>query len=152
MNLAAGFEALWKGTAAQDHIRDITIDHMKKTIKDEKMLKALIPDFEIGCRRFTPGDHYLHALQQENCDMISDHIVRVTETGITDATGKTRDFDVIICATGFDTSFEPRFPVIGKDRFSLSENWGMDKPTESYMGAMVAQCPNFFSTYSLCYH
>ncbi|CZR53618.1 related to monooxigenase [Phialocephala subalpina] len=144
INLASGFEALWRGTAAQDQIRDTTINHMRKAIKDEKMLRALIPDFEVGCRRFTPGDHYLNALQQDNCDMISDHIVRVTETGITDVTGKTRDVDVIICATGFDTSYEPRFPVIGKDGFSLAENWGMDKPTESYMGAMVARFPNFF--------
>lgn len=145
--LASSFAALWSGSAAQADLRRITLQHMQKLIKNPRILKALTPDFEIGCRRFTPGDHYLHALDQENTDMITDHIVRATENGIEDASGAIHNVDAIICATGFDASYEPRFPVIGRNGYSLSENWGIDKTTESYMGALVARFPNFFGRF-----
>lgn len=104
----------------------------------------LLPKFEVGCRRFTPGDHYLHALQQENVSVISDNIVRMTEKGILDATGAVTEVSIIVCATGFDATFEPRMPTIGRDGYSLSKNWGKDKPTQSYMGAVVARFTNLF--------
>lgn len=143
-NMALGFEALWRGTQAQDDLRRTTLQHMERLIPDGRILKFLTPDFEIGCRRFTPGDHYLHALQQDNVELVTDHITQVKESGVCDASGTIRDVDAIICATGFETSYEPRFPVLGRNRYSLSENWGVDKTTESYMGAMVAHFPNFF--------
>lgn len=142
--LAGGFDALWKGSDAQEQLRKTTIKHMEQMITDPKILATLIPEFEIGCRRFTPGDHYLRALQQSNVSMVSDHIRKVTETSIIDATGTANEVDVIVCATGFDASFTPRFPIIGLDGYSLAENWGAGKPTESYMGAMVARFPNHF--------
>jgi len=144
MVLAGGFSALWRGSAAQADLKRITLEHMHKMIKDPKVLKALTPEFEIGCRRFTPGDHYLHALQQDNVEMVTDGIVRLTKTGVEDNSGVTRDVDVIVCATGFDASYEPRFPIIGQGGYSLTENWGVDKTTESYMGSLVARFPNFF--------
>ncbi|KEF62563.1 uncharacterized protein A1O9_00536 [Exophiala aquamarina CBS 119918] len=143
-NMARGFEGLWRGTQAQADLRRATTLHMEKMIADARILHFLTPEFEIGCRRFTPGDHYLHALQQDNVHMLTDHITRVTETGISDTTGVTRDVDAIVCATGFETSYEPRFPILGRNGYSLAEDWGKDKTTESYMGAMVARLPNFF--------
>ncbi|KAG4431544.1 hypothetical protein IFR05_012979 [Cadophora sp. M221] len=145
LTLGRGFEALWRGGLASRMLKSAVVKHMQSTIHDREMLEKLTPDFEVGCRRFTPGDHYLHALQQDNVSMISDDIVRITETGIEDRTGTIHDVDIIVCATGFDVSFEPRFPVLGRDGHSLAENWGKDKPTESYMGSAVAHMPNFFA-------
>ncbi|KAK5047677.1 hypothetical protein LTR84_006342 [Exophiala bonariae] len=147
-NMASGFAALWRGTQAQADLRQGTIQHMQKMIQDPQTLDFLTPDFEIGCRRFTPGDHYLHALQQDNVQMITDHITQVTERGVCDNAGVIRDVDAIICATGFETSYEPRFPITGRNGYSLAENWGIDKTSESYMGAMVAGFPNFFGDYT----
>ncbi|KAF5635014.1 flavin-containing protein [Fusarium tjaetaba] len=142
--LAGGFEALWSGSIAQAELERTTLEHMTNMIHDPQLMEALLPKFEIGCRRFTPGDHYLNAIQQSNVTVISDHIVRVSEDGIVDETGTVTELDVIVCATGFNTSYEPRFPTTGRNGYSLSENWGKDKPTESYMGAVVAQFPNLF--------
>lgn len=146
--LASGFEAIWSGSPAQARLEKETIQHMRDMIQDPRLLQTLLPKFELGCRRFTPGDHYLHALQQDNVSVISDSIVRMTEKGIVDATGTVTECDIIICATGFDASFEPRIPTIGRDGYSLSENWGKDKPTEAYMGAVVARFPNLFGMIS----
>lgn len=143
--LAGGFEALWRGTPALEKITEITTEHMKKHIKDPDVLAAMMPSFELGCRRFTPGDHYLHALAQDNVKLIWEHIDHVTDSEIVLKSGLKRKVDVIICASGFETSYEPRFPIVGRDGYSLAENWGKDKQCESYMGATVAQLPNFFS-------
>jgi cation diffusion facilitator CzcD-associated flavoprotein CzcO len=51
-------------------------------------------------------------------------IVEVTENGNLRKSGKLREVDVIVCATGFNATFEPRFPIFGLDGYSLSENWG----------------------------
>jgi len=49
--------------------------------------------------------------------------------------------DVIICATGYDTSFVPRFPVIGLEGLNLQKAW--EKAPSSYLGVGVANFPNF---------
>jgi hypothetical protein len=51
--------------------------------------------------------------------------------------------DVLICATGFDTSFRPRFPIIGREYANLAEEWA-DEP-HSYLGVAVHKFPNFFT-------
>ena len=39
--------------------------------------------------------------------LISDEIVRFTETGLVTADGKDLHFDIVVCATGFDVAFAP---------------------------------------------
>jgi cation diffusion facilitator CzcD-associated flavoprotein CzcO len=53
--------------------------------------------------------------------------------------------DAIICATGFDTSYKPDFPVIGFEK-ELRELW-KNEPT-SYLSVAAAGIPNYFSEYS----
>ncbi|KAH7304640.1 monooxygenase [Rhexocercosporidium sp. MPI-PUGE-AT-0058] len=143
--LSGGFEALWRGTSANEQLTAITTAHMKNHIQDPKMLAAMMPDFELGCRRFTPGDHYLSALQQENIELIWDPITKVEGSEIYTKNGNKAKVDVLICASGFDTTYEPRFPIIGRNGYSLAQNWGKDKACESYMGSTVAGFPNFFT-------
>lgn len=50
--------------------------------------------------------------------------------------------DVLICASGFDTSFRPRFPIFGREELNLQDFWA-DMP-KSYLGIAVSGFPNFF--------
>jgi cation diffusion facilitator CzcD-associated flavoprotein CzcO len=61
------------------------------------------------------------------------------------ADGSHLEADAIICATGFDTSFRPGFPVVafGED---LREAW-KEEPT-AYMSVAAAGIPNYFSEFS----
>jgi cation diffusion facilitator CzcD-associated flavoprotein CzcO len=65
-----------------------------------------------------------------------------TENGCIDEFGEEHLADIIICATGFNTSFIPRFPVIGSDGKDLKDLWSASNP-ESYMGIGVSNIPNF---------
>lgn len=116
---------------------------MKSKITDKRLLDDLLPEFEAGCRRFTPGGHYLDALQKPNAEYIKDSISEVTEDSLVTASGRKIPCDVIVYATGFEP-YQPRFPVIGRAGQSLSKDWDREGPCESYMSAMVAGFPNLF--------
>jgi len=124
--------------------RKILTMYMGAMLKnDEKLKKALIPDFPVGCRRMTPGVSYLTALTQENVDVVTDEVEEVCPEGIRLANGKLIELDIIVCATGFDLSFIPRFPIIGESD-NLQDRW-RGKTPEAYMSCMVAGMPNYFS-------
>lgn len=61
--------------------------------------------------KLTPGPGYLEALVQDNVQFIANDIRRITPTGIETVDGSTLEFDTIVCATGFDTSYRPRIPI-----------------------------------------
>jgi len=112
---------------------------------DETLKKALIPDFAVGCRRITPGVGYLRALVQDNVEVVTDKIQEICPTGIRLENGELVELDAIVCATGFNVSFVPRFPMIG-ELGNLQDIWQENLPT-AYMSCMVPGMPNYFSTY-----
>ena len=110
---------------------------------DERLCKALIPNYAIGCRRLTPAPGYLESMKAPNVEVVTDKIKRFVAAGIELETGEVLEVDAIICATGFDTSFCPPFPVVGRTG-NLQEIWTKDTP-KSYMSLAVAGMPNYFS-------
>lgn len=108
-----------------------------------KLMEAIIPkDFNVGCRRPTPGNGYLEALNGEKTTVFTEGITKITPTGIVSESGATVDVDVIICATGFDTTYRPKFPLIGLDGIPLAEKW--EGVPESYISLAAPDCPNLW--------
>ena len=91
------------------------------------------------------GLGYLTALDQDNVELVPYAIERITKNGLLSADGTTRKVDTIICATGFDTTWTQRFPVIGRHGQFLSEKW-TDYP-QSYLGLATDGFPNFFMSH-----
>ncbi|KAF2713802.1 FAD/NAD(P)-binding domain-containing protein [Pleomassaria siparia CBS 279.74] len=114
---------------------------MRELIKDDRLFKGFNPKFQLGCRRVTPGDPYIEAIQKDNVDVHFTAVKSVTEKGVVGDDDEEREVDTIVCATGFDVTYRPRFPVIGKNRVNLSEKW-KDTP-ESYLGLGCPDMPNF---------
>ena len=108
---------------------------------DLELCDKLIPHYEYGCRRPTPGDGYLEALREKNARVTLDPIVQITESGI-QTTHDHTEFDIIVCATGFDASFRPSWTVQGRNGNSLNVAWS-DSP-EAYFGIAAANTPNYF--------
>lgn len=102
----------------------------------------LKPNFPVGCRRLTPGPGYLESLVQDNVGFVTDGISQVCEDGIVDEKGNKRVYDVIVCATGFDTSYKPRFPLKGRDGVELETRWQTFPQT--YCSVAVDGYPNYF--------
>jgi cation diffusion facilitator CzcD-associated flavoprotein CzcO len=124
--------------------REFSIAEMMRKLKgDTRLVDTIIPkNFAIGCRRPTPGEGFLEALIAPNTTVYTDTIKRVTETGFVGPDDIAHDVDVIICATGFDTSWLPSFPLIanGKD---LRDVWKDN--ALSYLAVGVPNFPNYFT-------
>lgn len=82
------------------------------------------------------------AIRKENVELVLCGVVSINERGCTNADGTSFELDFVICATGFNTSYSPRFPIIGKSNLNLQKEWDSSKRPESYLRIAVANFPN----------
>ena len=132
--------AIIKGSREQVELREKLENNMKALIKDPELQELLIPKFEVGCRRLSPGEPYLQALQSPKVTPIFGDIEAIRPEGLV-AGGKVRPADTIILATGFDTSFRPRFPIVGQGGIDLRDLWKTEPV--AYCGLAVSGFPNY---------
>ncbi len=95
----------FRGTEIQQQFWDLCENSMREKLKKKpELYEAICPQREYppGCRRLTPGPGYLEAMVEENVDVVTCGVQRVTETGIYDDNGTFHEVDAIIYATGFD--------------------------------------------------
>jgi hypothetical protein len=135
-----------KGSEAARVAREYADAEMRKKLNNNpRLIEKMIPkNFNPGCRRPTPAPGYLEALVSDNTTTFTDPIGSITETGFIDHDGKPHDVDVIICATGFDTSWLPRFPFIAHGT-DLRDLWGGENGVTSYLSVGIPSFPNTFS-------
>jgi cation diffusion facilitator CzcD-associated flavoprotein CzcO len=128
---------------AQALFRKSMNDRLGDSEKGRKAAEMLLPDFPVGCRRQTPGPGFLEALVQDNVELRWDSVQSITEKGILLKSGVEKEYDAIVCATGFDTTFKPAFPVIGRHGVDLAQKWTEEQP-KAYFGISVPDMPNYF--------
>ncbi|KIW98143.1 uncharacterized protein Z519_01727 [Cladophialophora bantiana CBS 173.52] len=124
--------------------REYSIREMQKKLeKKPELMDKLIPsNFGVGCRRPTPGNGFLEALTLDKTTVLAEEIQEVTHTGFVDGKGQAHEVDVIICATGFDTSFRPSFPML-VDGKNLQEEF-VNGDVTGYLGLSMPSVPNYF--------
>jgi hypothetical protein len=111
------------------------------------LINLLIPSFAPGCRRLTPGKGFLESLLEPNVEVISAPIERITRSGVdvaaaqSQSTSPSIDVDVLVCATGYNVSSPPPFPVLGRNGQPLTARWSAR--AESYLSLAVDGFPNF---------
>jgi cation diffusion facilitator CzcD-associated flavoprotein CzcO len=114
----------------------------EKLANDPELCQRLIPSWELGCRRLTPGVGYLESFLQPNVKMTNSPITHITGTSIVTESGDKFEVDVVVCATGFDVSNIPFYPIIGQRGTTIAEKW-KDEP-ESYLSHACPDFPNYF--------
>jgi cation diffusion facilitator CzcD-associated flavoprotein CzcO len=124
------FYALLNENPAQAAIYDIFKKQMTDRLNgDSELCAKLIPEWRVGCRRLTPGDGYLEALQEKNVSLNYNEILEMTSSGIRTQAGH-EEFDIIVCATGFDVSFTPYWNLVGRNGIKLASTWS-ENPVSS---------------------
>ncbi|KAF2094890.1 FAD/NAD(P)-binding domain-containing protein [Rhizodiscina lignyota] len=137
------YDVYRKDSALQKNAVERNKKAMRERLSNRSDLcEKVIPSFEVGCRRLTPGSGYLEALAADNSKVVFDTIERVNETGIVTKDGSQYDVDAIVCATGFDVSQKPAFPVMGRNGVDLRNFW-KDAPIH-YLSVAVPDFPNYF--------
>lgn len=124
----------------------IATSFLERTVADEPLRRALTPDYPFRCKRVLLGDDYYRALQRDNVELVTDPIARIGQTSVITASGAEVNTDVIVLATGFETSrYLSGIDVVGAAGRRLHEHWGDDP--RAYLGAAVSGFPNFFMLY-----
>ncbi|TKA75146.1 hypothetical protein B0A55_03991 [Friedmanniomyces simplex] len=139
------FKFILKGSQEAKDAREFSYKQMARHLKnDPRLIDKIIPkNFNPGCRRPTPAPGYLDALVAPNATIFTDAIGSITEKGFTDHEGSEHECDVIICATGFDTSWRPRFPLLNGKGVDLRDFWA--KEVTSYLSIGIPTYPNHFT-------
>lgn len=142
------FSFIINGSKEQKAAREFSENEMRTLLTDRPdLLEAIMPtDFFVACRRPTPGNGYLEALVGSKTTSYTEQLQRITPTGFIDPEGKEHEVDVIICATGFDTSYNTPVPVIvnGVDK---QAEWKKLQNPPSYLSLGYAGVPNMFGEY-----
>ncbi|RSM01229.1 hypothetical protein CEP52_008651 [Fusarium oligoseptatum] len=115
-----------KDSQLQKLAREDLIGLMRKKLESKPhIFESLLPDFGVTCRRLTPGLGYLEALTEDNVEFINTPIL-----------------DILVCATGFQTSAPPPFPVIGKNGQTMQQRF--EPYAETYLSLATDGFPNYF--------
>lgn len=132
----------------QKQSRELVAGMMKKQLNNnQELVDHLTPSFALGCRRMTPGSGYLESLTKDNVQVVKTGAAGLTENGIIDEEGNEYKVDVVIFATGFDTSFAPPYECIGRNGANLNKRFH-DFP-KGYLSIMVDDFPNLFRKWLL---
>lgn len=83
-----------KGDNNKEGVRLATEQMAAKLNHDPELCEKLIPKWELGCRRITPGPGYLESFLRPNCHLTNSGITRISENAVHTADGKAYECDV----------------------------------------------------------
>ena len=119
---------------------------LNEQVDDPVLRQKLTPDYPFGCKRILLSSEYLKTISRPNVELITDGIVRVTESGIETVDGKQHEVDAIIYGTGFAaTEFLSPMRIVGRGAIDLNQAWR--DGSRAYLGLAVPDFPNFFMLY-----
>ncbi|PKO63602.1 MAG: 4-hydroxyacetophenone monooxygenase, partial [Betaproteobacteria bacterium HGW-Betaproteobacteria-17] len=114
-------------------------------VRDRALRARLSPQYTIGCKRVLLSNDYYPALARSNVELVDAAIRQIVPEGITDASGRTHAFDVIVAATGFHAAEAGApFPVFGLGDIELNATWHDGARASAYLGTTVSGFPSLF--------
>ncbi|KAK4906175.1 hypothetical protein LTR66_017741 [Elasticomyces elasticus] len=139
------FKFILQGSEEAKIAKDFASNEMAMKLNgNEHLIDVIVPkDFGVGCRRPTPGNGFLEALNRDNVKVYTEMLQEITPKGFIDADGNEVEVDIIITCTGFNTSWIPRFPVAGDNGILLSDLW-KNQATPSYLSLAVPKFKNYW--------
>ena len=119
---------------------------MRAVVTDPRLQDVLVPDYPIGGKRILISDDYYPTLNRDDVEVVTGGVDHLTDDAVVTRDGRTLPVDVVILATGFEsTSFLAPMAIAGLDRRSLESEW--KEGAQAYLGMSVAGFPNFFMMY-----
>ncbi len=137
------FVPAFRHPGAMKLVERVALLHLRRSIPDPALRRALTPDWRLGCKRVLLSNDYLPALAQPNVEVVTERIAEVRARSIVTADGTEREIDVLIFGTGFQPTDPPLARHLrGRDGRTLAETWA-GSPA-AHVGTTVAGFPNLF--------
>lgn len=140
------FKGLDTASSRQREMRELCTGFIRDAVADPRTRAAVTPGYPWGCKRPVVASTFYPALNRSNVELVPHAVTRVTGDGIVDASGTSRQADVLILSTGFQpTNFLASLDVKGRDGRSMRDAWSQ-RPS-AFLGITVAGFPNLFILY-----
>jgi len=144
MELAHGI--LHKGSWLGKRAESICKWHINKHLSDPVLQEKMVPDYPVGCKRILISNNYYPTFAQNNVDMVTTGIKKITPKTIVTNNGDKYPVDTLILGTGYEaTEFLTPMEVTGVDGLSLQSVW--KEGAEAHLGMTVPGFPNFYMIY-----
>lgn len=139
-------KAKWRQRSAEDP-QKVAERYIDSVFAGRPDLQDMVtPKYRIGGKRVIKDSTYYPALLRDNVRLVPRAAADVYTQGIIDADGQKHEVDVIIMATGYQTSdLVGTLPVKGRSERWLKDVWNGEP--SAFMGLTVPGFPNFFMTY-----
>src|SRR4030095_16544709 len=98
------FFAFFRDRWFSKRMKRFATQNLHDVIADPALRAKLTPDYAIGCKRILISDDYYQTLVRPNVEVVTDPIARIERAGVVTADGRERRADVLIHATGFETT------------------------------------------------
>ena len=137
--LGLGFRHPW----LLRQVQRIGLAHLRATVKDPVLRKALTPDYTLGCKRLLMSNTYYRALTKSTVDVHPTAVREVVGNRVLGEDGSAAEVDAIIFGTGFHILDMPvATRVFDGEGRSLDDHW--QGSPQAYRGTTVAGFPNLY--------
>jgi cation diffusion facilitator CzcD-associated flavoprotein CzcO len=137
--LGVGFRNPW----ILRQVQRIGLAHLRWTVRDPELRKALTPDYTLGCKRLLMSNSYYRSLTKSNVDVHATAVREIQGDRVVGADGSVAEVDAIVFGTGFHILDMPVASKVFDDSGrSLAEHW--KGSPRAYLGTTVTGFPNAF--------
>ena len=121
------------------HMRSFLLSRAKKELGTQYDMSHFTPEYLPWEERLCsiPDNDLFKVVRNGKASIVTDHIERITETGILLKSGKLLEADIIVSATGLELQ------MFGGIEISVDEKQVLPNETMSYKGVLLEGVPNF---------
>jgi cation diffusion facilitator CzcD-associated flavoprotein CzcO len=124
-------------------VQRIGLLHLRRSVQDPELRRALTPDYTLGCKRLLMSNTYYKSLTRPNVSVHRTAVREIRGNVVLGADGSESEVDAIIFGTGFHILDMPvASHVRDAHGRTLSEVW--QGSPQAYLGTSVSGFPNLF--------
>ncbi|MRH28120.1 FAD-dependent oxidoreductase [Microbacterium sp. SYP-A9085] len=122
--------------------RRVALDHLAAQVPDPALRAALTPDYAFGCKRVLLSDEFYPALASGAVRLEASPLTAVEGRTLVAASGARHETDVLVLATGFQSTRQPYAELVHGETQTLAAHWSAGMT--SFASTVVAGFPNLF--------
>ena len=128
-----------------DAHRRVFTRYVEEQLQDRpELIERVLPEYPPFAKRMLLDNGWFRTIKKPNVDLIPEHLAKVEGNTLSTSSGETVEADVIILATGFQTTnVLGSYDIVGREGQLLRDHWGEDNAS-AYLGTLVPGFPNFF--------
>jgi cation diffusion facilitator CzcD-associated flavoprotein CzcO len=115
-------------------------------VEDLETRELLRPRVPLGSQRILFSNDFYPTFNRDNVELVGEQIEAITTDGVVTVDGRERTADVLVLATGYDTTrFVSVIDLVGRGGLRIEDEWR--DGARAYLGITVSGFPNLFMLY-----